>query len=80
MRILLAVVLAGCGTTTSNVRLLHDLQIRGNELEIEECELVWTVDHSELPAALFNGPSRDERLAVGVCSPRSETFPGGGEP
>ena len=75
--IILAIVLASCTTTTSNVRLLHDLQIRGNELEIEECLYVWTVeqDHTNL------GPnSRDERFEVGRCSPRSEMFPGGGAP
>ena len=80
MGILLALALASCGTTTSNVQLLHDLQVRGNELEIEECELVWTVDHYEVAAALLGGPGRDERLEVGPCSPRSEMFPGGGEP
>jgi len=77
MRILLAVVLASCTTTTSNVRLLHDLQIRGNELEIQECLYVWNVeqDHTKL-----GGNSRDEQLEVGWCNPRSETFPGGGAP
>ena len=77
MRIILAVVLASCSTTTSNVRLIHDLQIRGNELEIQECLYVWNVDrdHTQLGSS-----GRDEQLAVGWCSPRSERFPGGGAP
>jgi hypothetical protein len=74
--IILAVVLASCSTTTSNVRLIHDLRVRGNELVIQECLYVWTVeqDHTKL------GGSRDEHLEVGRCSPRSEMFPGGGAP
>jgi hypothetical protein len=77
MRILLAVVLASCTTTTSNVRLIHDLRVRGNELEIEECLFVWNVhrDHTQLGSS-----GRDERLELRQCSPRSETFPGGGAP
>jgi len=74
--ILVMLIAAGCGTTVSAVPLVHELQVHGDTLVVESCNLVWTVDHYELAAALLGGPGRIDDTSVGSCVSHGESLQG----